>query len=509
MNIERALISVYDKTGIEHLASYLNNNGVDIISTGGTYEYLKKFGIKVQSVQEYTGIDEIFDGRIKTISTRIAGGILADRSKSEHIDQMITANIPVIDMIVVNLCPFKKFSRETFDEFELIDKIDIGGINLIRSAAKNYREVLPIVDPADYKKIIDSFDFCGDVPLQNRRKFALKAFYSTMKYEESVHEALSFLFAEEKFQHITLEKLDDFKYGDNPHQEAYLSKIAGKESLFENVKFILKRHFTLRSYRQIFNGISFLNNISSGGFTILINLLPVFFSALEDDIAYLKLIEDDLKTKLNDNAAFISKGEINLEIANYILQMGITVVVAADYSSDALALLKGSDIKLMVEISDFERPFVNSIFLENEVLIQKKDDIEDFGGINKIYEPKGFTGKHKDDLMLLMQLIRIFETNCMLRIKDRRIHSVSSGLLDPQECLEIALSRFKGLSEKVKGGIVGFDTLPELEIIERTYKAWENEYLIIPKTEDKLEALLDFVKENKICLYQFQRRHFS
>lgn len=169
MNIERALISVYDKTGIEHLASYLNNNGVDIISTGGTYEYLKKFGIKVQSVQEYTGIDEIFDGRIKTISTRIAGGILADRSKREHIDQMITANIPIIDMIVVNLCPFKKFSRETFDEFELIDKIDIGGVNLIRSAAKNYREVLPIVDPLDYKKIIDSFDFCGDVPLQNKK----------------------------------------------------------------------------------------------------------------------------------------------------------------------------------------------------------------------------------------------------------------------------------------------------------------------------------------------------
>src|SRR6056297_4186323 len=101
MNIERALISVYDKTGIENLAAYLNNNGVDIISTGGTYEYLKKFGIKVQSVEDYTGVVEMFDGRIKTISSRIAGGILADRSKKDHVNQMVTANIPNIDMIVV------------------------------------------------------------------------------------------------------------------------------------------------------------------------------------------------------------------------------------------------------------------------------------------------------------------------------------------------------------------------------------------------------------------------
>lgn len=508
MNIERALISVYDKTGIELLASYLNNNGVDIISTGGTYEYLKKFGIKVQSVQTYTGTDEIFDGRIKTISTRIAGGILADRTKKKHLDQMITANIPKIDMIVVNLCPFKKFSRETFDEFELINKIDIGGINLIRSAAKNYREVLPIVDPADYTKIIESFDFCGDVPLQNRRKYALKAFYSTMKYEESVHEALSFLFAEEKFQHMTLEKLDEFEYGDNPHQEAYLSKIAGRESLFENVDFLVKRHFTLRSYRQIFNGISLLNNISSGGFTILINLLPVFFSALEDDIAYLHLIEEDLKSKLNDNGGFISKGKVTLEIAEYILKTGITTVVAADYSPDAELLLKESKIQLMVKIADFEHPDVTSLFLENEVLIQKKDDIEDFGGMEKVYEPESFVRKHTDDLMLLIQLIRIFETNCVLRIKDRQIHSVSSGLLNAHECLEVAISRFKKISEKVKGGIVGFDSVPDLDLVKRAYIAWENDCLIIPETAENIGELLAFVKENKIRLYQFQRSHF-
>src|SRR6056297_645773 len=307
MNIERVLISVYDKRGIEHLASYLNNNGVDIISTGGTYEYLKNYGIKVQSVEDYTGVIEMFDGRIKTISPRIAGGILADRSKTEHLDQMVKANIPNIDMIVVNLCPFKEFSKETFDEFELIDKIDIGGINIIRAAAKNYRDVLPIVAPSDYEKLIKIVDFCGDVPLQSRRKYALKAFYSTMKYEESIHEALSFLFAEEKYKHITLERLEEFKYGDNPHQEAFLLKITGEESLFDHVEFISKSHLSLRRYRQIFNGISFMKNISSGGFTILINLSPVFFSRNERDEVYLRMIESDLQKRSNGNSAFISK----------------------------------------------------------------------------------------------------------------------------------------------------------------------------------------------------------
>jgi len=507
MNIERALISVYDKTGIENLAAYLNNNGVDIISTGGTYEYLKKFGIKVQSVEDYTGIVEMFDGRIKTISPRIAGGILADRTKSEHVNQMVKANIPNIDMIVVNLCPFREFSKKTFDEFELIDKIDIGGINIIRAAAKNYRDVLPIVEPSDYDKVIKSFDFCGDVPLQSRRKFALKAFYSTMKYEESIHEALSFLFAEEKYKHITLERLEEFKYGDNPHQEAFLLKITGEESLFDHVEFISKSRLTLRLYRQIFNGISFMKNISSGGFTILINLSPVFFSRNERDEVYLRMIESDLQKRSNGNSAFISKGCIHLSTAEFIIRNKIRTVVAMDFSEEAEELLKRSNIPLMARCLNFEYSNTHRIFLENEVLLQQKDNVEDFGNIVAVYSPEE-NNPFRDDLLLVIQMIRVLETNSMVRMKAGRMVSVSSGLLDDVESLEVALSRFKDLSQQIKGGVLGFDSAPGLDVIKMAYEQWQVECILKPKGIRDREKILEYVKEKEICLYEFERRHY-
>ena len=507
MNIERALISVYDKTGIEYLASYLNNNGVDIISTGGTYEYLKKFGIKVQSVEDYTGVVEMFDGRIKTISSRIAGGILADRSKKDHVNQMVTANIPNIDMIVVNLCPFKEFSKDTFDEFELIDKIDIGGINLIRSAAKNYRDVLPIVNPSDYEKIIKSFDLCGDVPLQKRRKLALKAFYSTMKYEESIHEALSFLFAEEKYKHITLERLEDFKYGDNPHQEAFLLKIAGEESLFDHVEFIVKNSLTLRLYRQIFNGISFMKNISSGGFTILINLSPVFFSQKDNDKEYLKMIESDLNKRSNGNLALVSKGTINLSTAQYINANKVNTVVATEFSEDALSLLKSSNIPILARCHNFEHSNTQRIFLENEVLFQQKDNVEDFGNIIERISQKE-KKPYREDLLLMIQMIRVLETNSILRIKDGRILSVSSGMLDDKESLDVAISRFEKLTQEIKGGVLGFDSAPSIQVIKRAYNQLEIECIVKPKSKRDEEEILDFVEDKGISLYEFERRHY-
>ncbi len=507
MNIERALISVYDKRGIEHLASYLNNNGVDIISTGGTYDYLKKFGIKVQSVEDYTGVVEMFDGRIKTISPRIAGGILADRSKKEHINQMVKANIPNIDMIVVNLCPFREFSKRTFDEFELIDKIDIGGINIIRSAAKNYRDVLPIVDPEDYEKVIKSFDSCGDIPLQNRRKFALKAFYSTMKYEESIHEALSFLFAEEKYKHLTLEKLEEFKYGDNPHQEAFLLKIAGEDSLFDHIEFLKKNRLSLRLYRQIFNGINFMKSLSTGGFTLLINLQPVFYSNKENDEIYLKMIEEDFRSRNHANSAFICNGSLNRSTAEYLIRNKISTVVATDFDQDAYDLLINADILLLAKCHNFEYPKTHRIFLENEVLFQQRDNVEDFGNIIQVYSQD--KKRHREDLLLAIQIIRVLETNALLRVKDGRIISVANSMLDDEEALEIAVSRFKLLTQKMKGGVLGFDSPPSLAVIQKAYQQWHIECILKPKSERDREGIIDFVKDKGIDLYEFERRHYA
>ncbi len=206
MNIKRALISVSDKTGIVEFATELSKRGVEIISTGGTAKLLSDAGIPVKQVSEVTGFPEILGGRVKTLHPFIFGGILANFDKKSHVADLKAHSIEPIDLVVVNLYPFEEVQKQTRDEDVLIENIDIGGVALLRASAKNHRNVVVVCDPGDYKKVINSLDFCGDVPLHDRRMFALKAFYYTMKYDSTIHKVLSELFASEKYEHMTFEK---------------------------------------------------------------------------------------------------------------------------------------------------------------------------------------------------------------------------------------------------------------------------------------------------------------
>lgn len=206
MNIKRALISVSDKTGLVEFAKQLADRGVEIISTGGTAKLLSEAGIPVKQVSDVTNFPEILGGRVKTLHPKIFGGILADLGDKKHIQDLQNNEIEPIDIVVVNLYPFDEVQKKTRDEDVLIENIDIGGVALLRAAAKNHRNVVVICDPADYDKVIKSIDSCGDVPLHDRRMFALKAFYHTMKYDSTIHRVLSELFASEKFEHMTFER---------------------------------------------------------------------------------------------------------------------------------------------------------------------------------------------------------------------------------------------------------------------------------------------------------------
>ncbi|HOQ39737.1 MAG TPA: IMP cyclohydrolase [Fervidobacterium sp.] len=206
MNIKRVLISVSDKTGIIEFAKELTDRGIELISTGGTAKLLSDAGIQVKQVSDVTGFPEILGGRVKTLHPKIFGGVLADLEEKSHVQDLQDNQIIPIDMVVVNLYPFDEIEKTTRVEDVLIENIDIGGVSLLRASAKNHRNVVVVCDPADYPKIIKSLDFCGDVTLQDRRMFALKAFYYTMKYDATIHRVLSELFASEKYEHMTFER---------------------------------------------------------------------------------------------------------------------------------------------------------------------------------------------------------------------------------------------------------------------------------------------------------------
>ena len=218
MEIRRALVSVSDKTGIEEFCRKLADQGVQLISTGGTHATLSKAGILAEEISSVTGFPEMMDGRVKTLHPKVHGGILGRRSKDDEV--MKEHDIRAIDLVVVNLYPFAQtISREDCTEDLAIENIDIGGPAMIRSAAKNFKDVMVVVDPADYQHVIDSLDD-GEPELEMRKQLAIKAFRHTAQYDATV---AGYLGREDQFpDSLTLayEKLEELRYGENPHQKA-------------------------------------------------------------------------------------------------------------------------------------------------------------------------------------------------------------------------------------------------------------------------------------------------
>ena len=189
--MKRALISVYDKTGIADFARELDKMGVEIISTGGTYEMLKTAGIRsVKHVSEVTGFPEILEGRIKTEHPKLIGGILALRDKKEHMKDLERHGIKAVDLVVCNLYPFEKVTAKGADMKIALENIDIGGPNMIRAAAKNFENVVVVVKPSRYNQIISEYKKNGNVTATTRKVLAVEAFKETARYDKAIHRFL-------------------------------------------------------------------------------------------------------------------------------------------------------------------------------------------------------------------------------------------------------------------------------------------------------------------------------
>jgi phosphoribosylaminoimidazolecarboxamide formyltransferase/IMP cyclohydrolase len=232
--LQRALISVTDKTGITEFAAGLAGLGVEIVSTGGTARLLREAGLSVRDVSEVTGFPEMLDGRLKTIHPRIAGGILAVRSNPEHMHALEQYGIPSIDIVVVNLYAFEQTAaRSDVPVWELIEQIDIGGPTLIRAAAKNYADVAVIVSPQDYGPVLEELRSCGELSLATRWRLAQKAFRRTADYDRAISARLERITVEggsfiertsplAEVLDVRVPRALSLRYGENPHQQAAL-----------------------------------------------------------------------------------------------------------------------------------------------------------------------------------------------------------------------------------------------------------------------------------------------
>ena len=347
MAITRALLSVSDKTGLGEFAKELHDMGVELLSTGGTSAALREAGLPVIDVSEFTGAPELFDGRLKTLHPKVHGGLLQRRDDANHIAQAKANDIPPIDLVVVNLYPFEEtVAKPDVTLEQAIEKIDIGGPSMLRSAAKNHMSVTVIVDPKDYAQVIEEMkENHGNTTKGFREQLAVKVFMRTSQYDAAIADYLGQCRTGTCCNFtLSLPLEQELRYGDNPHQKCalygnfgtYFTQIQGKELSYTNVL-------------DIEAAADLILDFARPTVAILKHTNPCGVGQDDEDlrVAWQKAFETDRQAPFG--GVIVCNRPLTLELARVISEIFTDVIIAPEFESDARALLqKKKNLRLMV-----------------------------------------------------------------------------------------------------------------------------------------------------------------
>jgi phosphoribosylaminoimidazolecarboxamide formyltransferase/IMP cyclohydrolase len=351
--IQRALISVSDKTGVVELAKGLAALGAEILSTGGTAKALREAGVAVTDVAAYTGSPEILDGRVKTLHPKVHGGLLGRRSVPAHVEQMKQHGIGPIDVVVVNLYPFEATISKPNCQFdEAIENIDIGGPSMLRSAAKNHEDVLVVVDPADYQRVLDAAK-AGTVTKELRRELAMKVFQHTARYDSLIAGYMEKQVAgpESKFPKmlsLQFERVETLRYGENPHQQgAFYRELHSTEPSVSKGKILHGKAMSYNNFLDANSALELAKEYDQTAVAIIKHNNPCGAALGKTPVeAYVKARETDPVSAFGGVIAF--NRPVDLAAAKEITSTFVEVVVAPGYTEDALAELKRKkDLRLL------------------------------------------------------------------------------------------------------------------------------------------------------------------
>lgn len=437
--IKRALISVFYKDGILELAKFLRNRGVEILSTGGTYKYLKENEIEVLEVSEVTGFEEILDGRVKTLHPSIHGGILAIRDNEAHMGTIKRKNITPIDMVVVNLYPFFDKVNDNISFEEKVEFIDIGGPTMIRSAAKNFRDVVVLTDTRDYINIINQMDLNGDIDFQTRKTLAGKVFNLTSSYDAAIS---NFLLENEYPEYLTIsyKKSIDLRYGENPHQNAsyYTStthsgsmknfkQLNGKELSYNNIKDMDVSWKVVCEFEEI--ACCAVKHNSPCGAAIADNVYD----------AYMKAYDCDPVSIFGGIVAFNRK--VDVKTAEELSKIFLEIVIAPEFDRDALEILKSKKNLRVIACKDKPQNNKEISVVDGGILVQAADD-ELINSLNYVTEMKP-SEKELKDMMFGMKIVKYVKSNAIVVVKDGQAKGIAGGQVNRIWAAEQALERAK------------------------------------------------------------------
>lgn len=488
--ISSALISVYYKDGLEEIVRELHKLDVTIYSTGGTFDFISKLGIPAIAVETLTSYPSIFGGRVKTLHPKIFGGILYRRENEDDVKQARQYEIPAIDLVIVDLYPFEETIAKTDDDDEIIEKIDIGGISLIRAAAKNFRDVIIIASSVQYPELMGLLKNNGGITsLDDRRRFAGMAFGVSSHYDTAI---------QRYFQPpYTL------RYGENPHQKGFFygdldkvfTRLHGKEISYNNLGDLEAAINLISEFDE--TTFAILKHNNACGCASRPSLLQAWKDALAGDpvSAY--------------GGVLITNTEVDEETAAEIDKLFFEVILAPSYKKSALEKLQNKKNRIILQRGEFSFPVRQFRSMMNGVIEQDKDLKTEKREDLRAVTDRRLTDRETDDLLFANKIVKHTRSNAIVLAKDKQLIASGVGQTSRVDALKQAIAKAREFKFDLSGAVLASDAFfPFSDSVEIAHHAGITA-IIQPGGSVRDQDSIDYCRKNGLAMVFTGIRHFK
>ncbi len=500
-----ALISVYHKEGLEPVVRKLEEMGITIYSTGGTEKFIRQLGIEVIPVEEITSYPSILGGRVKTLHPKVFGGILNRQDHENDIAQLEEYDIPQLDIVIVDLYPFEKTVAEGASEQEIIEKIDIGGISLIRAAAKNFKDVLCVASVEDYKPLLEIISRGqGSTTLEERKSFARRAFNVSSHYDTAIYKYFSHGGEMDAFKVSELHG-KELRYGENPHQagfffgdfDAMFSKLHGKDLSYNNLLDIDAAVNLIEEFRGHPPTFAILKHNNACGLATRGTVREAYLDALAGDPV----------------SAFggilISNAPIDAATAEEIHKLFCEVVIAPSFSNEALEILKGKKNRILLIKKETSLAANTVRTCLNGYLLQDRDSVTDSIDDLNYVTKKRPSEKELEDLIFASKICKHTKSNTIVLAKNGQLCASGTGQTSRVDALNQAIHKAKSFNFDLEGAVMASDAFfPFPDCVEIAHKSGITS-VIQPGGSIKDQLSIDYCDENGMAMVMTGTRHFK
>ncbi len=448
--IKRALISVYHKDRLDEIVKKLHAEGVSFLSTGGTQSFIESLGFPCEAVEDLTSYPSILGGRVKTLHPKVFGGILARRELTGDLEQLAQYEIPEIDLVIVDLYPFEATVAAGADDQSIIEKIDIGGISLIRAAAKNHKDVVILASKAQYEPFLELLEQNGaETTLEERRWFAKEAFAVSSHYDAAIFNY--FDNASESAFRMTADSSKALRYGENPHQKGYF--FGAFEEVFEQLH---GKEISYNNLLDIDAAVNLINDFEDITFAILKhnNACGLASRPVLKDAWTAALAGDPISAF---GGVLITNAVVDKDTAEEINKLFFEVIIAPDYDMDALEVLTQKKNRIILIQKSNKIPQKQFRSALNGVLVQERDSFVDKEDNLKTVTEKTPTDEEVEDMLFAQKIVKHSKSNAIVLAKDRQLMASGVGQTSRVDALKHAIEKAGSFEFDLQGSVMASD----------------------------------------------------